>query len=153
MECRGAFTAQQRALFAIDPNTIFQFFVFEDRLVLVKVGSAANQVPQVFSAGLITGPVGVKDHARDRLPSLQEARQLMRKAAEVKSFALAGGVKGREIPFAAIETASVRKKLLGRGLELRLREGKSLFFQFLAPDQEPRARELLKESLGPKWAE
>jgi hypothetical protein len=35
-------------------NTIFQFFVATDRLYLVKVGSALNQLPQVLQ--LARGP-------------------------------------------------------------------------------------------------
>jgi hypothetical protein len=63
----GSFQAQYFKLLSVDPNTIFQFFVGSDRLYLVKVGSALNQLPQVMH--LAKGPVGLSDLAADGLPT------------------------------------------------------------------------------------
>src|SRR5262249_46945623 len=72
----GSFQAQHFRFLSFDPNTIFQFFVASDRLYLVKIGSALNQLPQVLH--LATGPIGLSDLAADGLPSDHEVQRLVR---------------------------------------------------------------------------
>lgn len=61
----GSFQAQYFKFLSVDPNTIFQFFVESDRLYLVKVGSALNQLPQVLR--LTKGPVRLSDLSAEAL--------------------------------------------------------------------------------------
>lgn len=146
--CQGAFVAQHFKLLSIDPNTIFRFFVFPDRLFAVKVGTALNQLPQLATHGL-SGPVGLADHAKQGLPTAEEARRLVAEASQPKGLTLSSPVKSREIPFSLVASAELsRKGLFSKGLTLELRGGGELFFRFLDSAQEEHAARLLGQALG-----
>jgi hypothetical protein len=102
MQCLGSFVAQYFKWLSADPNTIFQFFVFQDRIFVVKIGSAFNQLPQVFSHGLIKGPLGLEDFASENPPTIEEARDLVRETTEPKTLSLESKVKSMEIKISEI---------------------------------------------------
>src|SRR5512142_2318399 len=62
----GSFQAQYSKFLSGDPNTIFQFIVFPDRVFMLKVGSALNQLPQILLHAA-AGPVGLKDHTQGKM--------------------------------------------------------------------------------------
>ena len=133
----GSFQAQHFKFLSFDPNTIFQFFVDSDRVYLVKVGSALNQVPQALHWA--TGPVGLSDLAAQGLPSAAEVQRLVQ--ADEASY---------EVTFSEL-TACVLKARhwLGRHGTLTLQSinrGK-LFFRFLDQTQGDRARRSLQAAL------
>ncbi len=153
MACLGAFTAQHFKLLSVDPNTIFQLFVFPDRLFMVKVGSALNQLPQVLSHGAVKGPVGLEDHAQGGLPTVEEARRLVADASAPKPMSLASPVKSRELPYSLLAQAELTTKgLFSKGLKLKLRSGDELSFRFLDPAQQELARAVLSQALGGRFA-
>lgn len=148
MACLGTFVAQHFKLLSVDPNTIFQFFVFPDRLFMVKAGSALNQLPSVVTFHVV-GPVGIADHARGGLPTVEEARRLVAEAAAPKATSLSSPVKSRELPLSLVAGATLaRAGLLKKGLTLTLRSGGDLFFRFLDPGHEEAAASLLGQALG-----
>jgi hypothetical protein len=152
MACLGTFTAQHFKLLSIDPNTIFQFFVFPDRLFTVKAGTALNQLPQVLTRGAVKGAVGLQDHAVQGLPTVEEARQLVTETSKAKAMSLDSPVKSRELPYSLVERAELSTKgMFSKGLTLRLRGGGELFFRFLDTAQQERAVELLGQALGPRF--
>jgi len=133
----GSFQAQHFKLLSVDPNTIFQFFVGSDRLYLVKVGSALNQLPQVMH--LAKGPVGLSDLAADGLPADSEVQKLVR--SDQANY---------EIPFAEVTSCVLKSKhwLGGNGaLTLQSSSRGKLFFRFLDQAQSTRARTCLQNVL------
>jgi hypothetical protein len=42
MVCIGTFVGQHFRWLSADPNTVFQFLFFQDRLILLKVGTARD---------------------------------------------------------------------------------------------------------------
>ena len=153
MTCLGAFVAQLFSLLSMDPNSIFQFFVFPDRLLLVRVGSAFNQLAEVATSGLISGPVGLEDHAAAGLPTLERARELVATPASRWSLTSSKG-RNRELSIADLAHVELRAKgWFKRGLHLTLGSKEKLFFRFLSPDQENFASRILPKVLGPKYAE
>jgi hypothetical protein len=152
MECLGMFQAQSFKWISADPNSIFQFLVFPDRLFLVKVGSALNQIPQVASRGLIEGPVGLKDFSRGGLPSLAQARALVAPPPKKSFFRLTPALANREIHCTHIATCWYQPNgLFSRGLHVRLRDDEKLFFRFLDPRELDLARPLLSRVLGSRF--
>ncbi len=149
MQCLGSFVAQYFKWLSADPNTIFKFFVFQDRIFVVKVGSAFNQLPQVFSHGLIRGPLGLKDFASENPLTIEEARDLVRETGKRKALSLDSPVKSREIEITEIESVENRRKgIFSRGLHLKLRSADKLFYRFLEPEHMEVAESLLSEVLG-----
>ena len=133
----GSFQAQYFKLLSVDPNTIFQFFVGSDRLYLVKVGSALNQLPQVLH--LAKGPVGLSDLAADGLPSDADVQKLVR--ADSANY---------EVLFAELESSVLKAKhwLNPNGaLTLRSKKRGKLFYRFLDASQCSRARSSLRTAL------
>lgn len=152
MECLGMFQAQSFKWLSADSNSIFQFFVFPDRLFLVKVGSALNQIPQVASRGWIDGPVGLKDFARRGLPSLAQARALVAPPPKKSFFRLTPAFPNREIHCTHIATCWYKPNgFFSRGLHVRLRDDEKLFFRFLDPRDLDQARQLFSKVLGPRF--
>ena len=133
----GSFQAQYFKLLSVDPNTIFQFFVDSDRLYLVKVGSALNQLPQVLH--LARGPVGLSDLAAERLPAGSEVQVLVR--SDQANY---------EVPFAELSSCVLKSKhwLGGCGaLTLQSTKRGKLFFRFLDQSQAGRARTSFQAAL------
>lgn len=152
MQCLGPFVAQYFKWLSADPNTIFQFFVFQDRIFVVKVGSAFNQLPQVFSHGLIKGPLGLKDFASENPLTIEEARDLVRETAEPETLSLESKVKSREIKISEIESIENKKTgVFSRGLHVKLGSGDKLFYRFLEPEQMQVADFLISEILGSRF--
>jgi hypothetical protein len=136
----GSFQAQHFKFLSFDPNTIFQFFVATDRLCLVKVGSALNQLPQVLH--LASGPIGLSDLGAEGLPTDQEVQRLVR--AEMTNY---------EITFAELTDCGLRAKhwLSAHGaITLQSNRRGKLFFRFLDARQASRARGCLTKALGPR---
>jgi hypothetical protein len=134
----GSFQAQHFKFLSFDPNTIFQFFVAADRLYLVKVGSALNQLPQVMH--LARGPVGLSDLAADGLPADHEVQKLVR--ADSANY---------EVTFGELANSSLKgKHWLGAHGAITLQSSKrgKLFFRFLDSAQAARARTCLTKALG-----
>jgi hypothetical protein len=133
----GSFQAQYFKFLSVDPNTIFQFFVGDDRLYLVKVGSALNQLPQLLR--LARGPVGLADIEARGLPTEAEIQKLVR--ADPANYAIA---------FSEL-TACVLKARYWLGshgaLTLRCTERGKLVFRFVDPTQGDRARASLQAAL------
>ena len=134
----GSFQAQYFKFLSMDPNTIFQFFVGSDRLYLVKVGSALNQLAQLVH--IAKGPVGLSDLAADGLPTDDEVQKLVR--AEKANY---------EIRFAEVASCVLKSKhwLGGHGtLTIQSNSRGKLFFRFLDPTQSTRALTHLQNALG-----
>ena len=133
----GSFQAQYFKFLSADPNTIYQFFVDADRLYLVKVGSALNQIPQVMH--LAKGPVGLSDLAAERLPGSAEVQTLVR--SDEANY---------EVVFAELSSCVLKSKhwLGGNGaLTLQSTKRGKLFFRFLDPAQQRRAQAALQTAL------
>ena len=133
----GSFQAQYFKFLSVDPNTIYQFFVDADRLYLVKVGSALNQIPQVMH--LAKGPVGLSDLAAERLPSGAEVQTLVR--SDQANY---------EVVFAELSSCVLKSKhwLGGTGaLTLQSTKRGKLFFRFLDQAQHDRALAALQIAL------
>jgi hypothetical protein len=134
----GAFQAQYFKFLSMDPNTIFQFFVASDRLWLVKIGSALNQLPQV--AHLVKGPVGLSDLMADGLPSDDQVRRLTR-----------SGASNYEVTFAELSDCRLKERhwLGGHGtLTLQSARRGKLFYRFLDATQYGHARTHLVAAMG-----
>jgi hypothetical protein len=139
-EMIGSFQAQHFKFLSFDPNTIFQFFVATDRLYLVKVGSALNQLPQVLH--LARGPIGLSDLAAEGLPADHEVQRLVR--ADTANY---------EITFGELTDCifSAKHWLSAQGaITLRATTRGKLFFRFLDARQATRARGCLTKALGPR---
>jgi hypothetical protein len=136
-EMMGSFQAQYFKFLTMDPNTIFQFFVDSDRLYLVKVGSALNQLPQVVH--LAMGPVGLADLAADGLPSAAEVQKLMR--ADRANY---------ELPYSELTSCVLKPKQWYGGdgsVTVESTKRGKLFYRFLDQVQAGRARTALKAAL------
>jgi len=144
-----------RAVFqavVVRPEHIFQFFVFDDRVFQVKVGTAFNQVLQVVAPRLVTGPVGLDDHAARGLPTLEESRRLVAETRKTKALSLESAAKSREISVAEIESAELHTKgFFSKGLHFKLRSNEKLTFRFLDESQEEAAGRLLARVLGGRY--
>ena len=140
----GTFEAQYFKFLSGDPNTIFQFVVFSDRVFMLKTGSVLNQIPQVL-LHVASGPVALKDHFKGNVPTVGELRELVRKLNSEKSFSLGKSpVKSREIPASDVISIVDRQKgFFGKGLHLSLARGEKLFFRFLKPEQQKAAQAAL----------
>jgi hypothetical protein len=133
----GSFQAQHFKFLSLDPNTIFQFFVGADRMYLVKVGSALNQLPQVMH--LAKGPVGLSEVAAAGLPADADAQRLVR--ADAANY---------EVTFQELTTCLLKTKhWLGGDGSLTLQSTKrgKLYFRFLDQTQWNRARVSLQAAL------
>ena len=137
----GTFEAQYFKFLSGDPNTIFQFVVFPDRVFMLKTGSALNQLPQVL-LHMASGPVGMRDHVQGNVPTVAELRDLVRKLNAEKSFSLGKRpVQSREIPVSDVISIEHREKgFFGKGLHWTLTRGEKMFFRFLKPEQRKAAR-------------
>ena len=150
--CLGVFKAQQFHLLSGDPNTIFQFLVFPDRLILMRVGSAFNQLLQVATANRV-GVVGLKDFAAGGLPTLREASEALRSDQAPQAMRVEmPSTKSREILVSSLESCELRERgLFKKGLNVTLLQGGKYHFRFLAPEEVLAARALLTTVLGSKF--
>lgn len=141
----GTFQAQYFKLLSADPNTIFQFVVFADRIFMLKIGSALNEIPQVMLKASI-GAVGLKNYG---MPPLAELRELVKKVNEQKTLGLtSSSIPSREIPLEQIRSARFQKKgVFGKGLHLKTADGEKMFFRFLQPEHEVAAEAILRAAL------
>jgi len=133
----GSFQAQYFKFLSLDPNTIFQFFVSQDMLYLVRVGSALNQLPQM--AHLAKGPVGLSDLAAGGLPTDAEVQTLVRDARG-----------SYDIPLAELSSCILKRKhwfSVDGALSLQSRMRGNLFYRFLDAGQRLRAESSLQEVL------
>lgn len=138
----GSFQAQFFAFLSFDPNTIFHFFVFDDRVVLLKVGSALNQLPQLLSHGLVEEPVMLRDVDTSDLPDLSTVQELVRQS----------GPPSREILLSDIVTANHRRRgVFSRGLHLVIKPKNKLFFRFLSESQSAASQQIMKAALGRRY--
>jgi hypothetical protein len=153
MDCLGEFKAQYFKWLSFDPNTIFQFFVFPDRIFLVKVGSALNQIPQVATHGLVGGPVGLKDHAAGGLPTLEQARGLVAPPAPASRLKLeTTSMPNREIALSSLTECRYQANgSFKKGLHLQLATSEKLFFRFLSDQETAKATALLSKALGTRF--
>src|SRR5450432_2126189 len=137
----GTFEAQYFKFLSGDPNTIFQFVVFPDRVFMLKTGSALNYLPKIL-LHVTSGPVGMKDHLEGKVPTVAELRDLVGKLNAEKSFSLGKRpVQSREIPIADVISIEHRQKgFFAKGLHWSLKRGEKLFFRFLKPEQEKEAQ-------------
>jgi hypothetical protein len=134
----GSFQAQYFKFLSLDPNTIFQFFVAADRLYLVRIGSALNQLPQI--AHLTKGPIGLSDLAAERLPPEPDVQRLVQSAKgnyELAAAELAACVLKRKHWFGANGTLTFQSRTRGK-----------LFYRFLDAAQRRRAESSLQQMLG-----
>ena len=99
MEPIGTFQAQYFKWLSVDPNTIFQFVVFPDRIFLLKIGSALNQIPQILMRPRMAAPVGLKSYTDGGMPSVEQLRQLVDSVNHEKTFGLtSSSLRSRELP-------------------------------------------------------
>ncbi len=154
MECLGSFAAQYYAFLSFDPNTIFQFYVFPDRLFLVKVGSALNQIPRVvLGSALVPKEVGLRDPTEGVLPSLEQARKLVQPPSKKAWFKLeSSSVANEELFYSDIESCRYRRKGLAReGLTIKPRSKKKLSFTFLEGTDVKSAVRLLRSAMQERF--
>src|SRR6266487_53440 len=144
-ELVGTFQAQYFKFLSADPNTIFQFVVVPDRIFLLKVGSALNQIPQILMKSWFRGPVGLKEYTSAPLPSVEKLPGFVAKINSEKTLGFtSSSVRSREIPLDEIASAEHRKSgFFGRGLHLKLIDGEKMFFRFLKPESETVAQKAL----------
>jgi len=153
MQLVGTFQAQYFKLISTDPNTIFQFVVIPDRIFLLKIGSSLNQIPQILTKNLVGGPIGLKEHKAENIPSIEQLRALVEKINNEKTLGFtSSSVRSREIPLEQIASAEIRKGLLGRGLHLKLSDGEKMFFRFLKPESESAAQKALASVLNVRYS-
>ena len=152
MEPVGTFQAQYFKWFSADPNTIFQFVVFPDRIFLLKIGSALNQIPQILSRW-VDGPVGLRSYANGATPAVDQLRQMVDNINNKKTLGMtSASLRSRELPLNEIASVEHRRSgMFGRGLHVRLRTGKKLFFRFLQPQSAAAAEKALADVLKDRF--
>lgn len=156
MQALGVFRAQYYKFLSTDPSTIFQFFVFPDRLALVKIGSSLNQLPSVFlSGGTRHEAVGLQDHASSGMPTLEETQAAIRAINNHKTLGLkSSSIHSREILFGTIRRLENLKGLwFANSLRIVPFTGEPLRFVLPERDEAAKAASLLKPLLLAKYAE
>lgn len=147
-QCLGSAFLQYFAWLSFDPNTIFQMFVFEDRVFFVKAGSAANQLPAIIHGGAT--PVLLRDFGRERLPSIDEARELVRSNPGGRLLRVPAPVAAsNELPLTDVQRVTFKRRgLFARGLHFALRDGSKRFYRWREISELKKAALLLGRVLG-----
>ncbi len=156
MQALGVFRAQYYKLLSADPNTVFQFFVFPDRVALVKVGSALNQLPSVFlSGGRRHEAVGLKDHAKTGMPTLEETQNAIAAINAQKTFGFkSSSIASREILFDSIRRLENTKGLwFANSLRILPVGGEPIRFVLPSREEAAKAAALLRPALGVRYSE
>jgi hypothetical protein len=157
LKCSGAFIAQfEGDFFSSDLGTIFQFFVFPDRLVMIEVGGLLNQLPSfLLSHGGSRRAVGLKDYSAHGLPSLEQAQAIVTKVNAKKVLGLKTSmVPSREtmaMDILRIENTKTFKH--PNALRIHFIDSDKLLFHFAKPEEASRAGALLRPVFADKYSE
>jgi len=149
MKYLGSFSAQYFRLLSLDPNSLFQFLVFDDSIFTVRVGNALHQLPQVY--GLTKEAVGVRDVAAEGAPTLEKARALVREANAPKAFQLSAPAESLELGPADVASATFKKGWFWNTLELKLASGSAHTYRIHSDDQVSALKSLLPAVLGQRF--
>lgn len=158
LRCSGAFVAQfDGDLASSDLGTIFQFFVYPDRLVMIEVGGALNQLPSfLFTHGGSRRAIALHDYSAPGLPSLKRAQAIITEVNARRVF----GLKTSRTPSREIMNADIRRiekaKTFKYAYAMRvflISSSNGLLFHFAGPEEAVRAGDLLRSSFFDRYAE
>lgn len=149
--CIGTARLQYFSWLSPDPNTIFQVFAFPDRLFFVKIGSVANQLPGLAHADAT--PVFLRELGLESLPSIDEARELVRRFPGGRLFGIPAPV-GRSEELLLSDVRKVVHQTTGlysRGFHFSFFGKRRRFYRWRDDEERAHAAKLLASVLGPRW--